>query len=85
MKEECDCVGEWFDQCECSGDTDAAGQQVRNSERDDEVQYSEAGGFREAQSKWHAHGVLLDSLGAKLRSGRLPVHLIVPIASIVGS
>jgi hypothetical protein len=49
------------------------------------VQYSEAGGFRQAQSKWHAHGLLLESLGSSLRNGRMPVHLIVPIASIVGS
>jgi hypothetical protein len=85
MKEERDRVGERLDQCECTGDADAAGQQVRNCERDGEVQYGEAGGFREAQSKWHAHDVLLNTLRTSLRKGRLPIHLIVPIASIVTS
>jgi hypothetical protein len=85
MKEVGDRVGERFDQCERTGDADAAGQQVRDSERDGEVQYREAGGFREAQSKWHAHGVLLDRLVTKLSNGRLPVHLIVLIASIVAT
>jgi hypothetical protein len=85
MKEEGDRVGEWFDQCECAGNANAAGQQVRNCERDGKVQYGEAGGFREAQSEWHAHGGLPELLATKLRIRRQPVHLIVPIASIVGS
>jgi hypothetical protein len=85
MKKEGDRVGERFDQCERTGDADAAGQQVRDSERDGEVQYGEAGGFCEAQSKWHAHDVLLEWLATKVRNRRLTVHLIVPIRSIVSS
>jgi hypothetical protein len=85
VKEESDRVGERFDQRQCAGDADAAGQQVGDSEGDGKVQDSEAGGFREAQSKWHAHDVLPDALAEKLRKGRPPVHLIVPIVSIVSS
>jgi hypothetical protein len=82
MKEECDRVGERFDHRQRTGDANAAGQKVGHSEGNGEVHHGEAAGFREAQSQWHALDVLLDTLGTRLRNGRLPVHLIVPIASI---
>jgi hypothetical protein len=85
MKEEGDRVGERFDQCECTGDADAAGQQVSDAEGDGKVHYSKAGRLRETQSKWYAHDVLLDALVTKLSNDRLSVHLIVPIRSIVSS
>jgi hypothetical protein len=85
MKEVGDRVGERFDQCERTGNADAAGQQVSDAERDGEVHYSEAGSFRETQSKWQPHVVLLDALVTKLSNDRLSVHLIVPITSIVST
>jgi hypothetical protein len=46
------------------------------------VQHRKAGGFREVQSKWHAHGRLLSNVGVTVVTVHGGVHLIVPIAAI---
>jgi hypothetical protein len=65
-----------------AGNTDAARQQVGDGERDAEVQHRKAGSFREVQSKWHAHGMLLSKLAVTVVTVPGCVHLIVPIAPI---
>jgi len=65
-----------------AGNADAARQQVGDRERDAEVQHRKAGGFREVQSQWHAHGRLLSNVGVTVVTVHGGVHLIVPIAAI---
>jgi hypothetical protein len=82
MKEIRHRVGQRFDQRQRAGDADAASQQVRDGERDAEMQHRKAGGFREVQAKWHAHGRLLFELSQTLVTAVGRVHLIGPIAPI---
>jgi hypothetical protein len=82
MKEIRHRVRQRFDQRQRAGNADAARQQVGDRERDAEVQHRKAGGFREVQSKWHAHRRLLSKLALTVVTALGRVHLIVPIASI---
>jgi hypothetical protein len=82
MKEIRHRVRQRFDQSQRAGNADAARQQVGDGERDAEVQHRNAGGFREVQSKWHAHGRLLSKLAETVVTVPGGVHLIVPIAAI---
>jgi hypothetical protein len=82
MKEIRHRVGQRFDQRQSAGNADAACQQVRDGERDAEMQHRKAGGFREAQAKWHAHGRSLSELDQTLFTAAGSVHLIVPIGPI---
>jgi hypothetical protein len=82
MKEIRHRVGQRFDQRQCAGDADAACQQVGDGERDAEMQHRKAGGFREVQAKWHAHGRFLFELSQTVITAAGRVHLIVPIAPI---
>jgi hypothetical protein len=82
VKEERDRVRHWLDQRERTGNSNAAGQKIGDSERYGEVKDRETGSLRKAHSHGNPHDVLQVRFGLKLRSALGPVQLIVPIASI---